>query len=535
MRPRTALATFLVAGGAALGAWTGVSVAGWVAAPWVDASLLERDALEPWSPGMSLAATFDTFPAPPGPPPRLRVLDENHAAWVERWRLLASARDRIDAASFIVRDDVFGMSFLGHLLEQAGAGVRVRLLVDAHGTKMARSIFKEDYLDELAGAGIAVRIYRPMPSRIAQAVVWLDPVAAIASEHDKLLLVDRRGSLVGGRNVGTEYFADPRRYPGAFRDVDLLLEGGGTCRALERAFEAEWAAEAAGPVAPESVNLDSKEDALLGAYRAMDAWLRGAPERVAGDPACRPWLQVLRDEHPGLHGALADPRPEDVRAPVRLLNSAPRRTRADDPVTEGLRRLLASAEREVLVISPYLVLSEAAVQVLERAAARGVQITILTNSPTSSDNAVSQAFFMEQWPELLARVPTLRLFVRGDGHNLHAKAAIVDDTVAVVSTYNLDPVSMYVDGEVAVVAWSPLLCTRLAAPARTWIATGAPETLEYRIAREADGTVRRDAEGDPIVVFGPRDHTDPARWRGLAAWWTLLRTLEDWVGFDPIF
>lgn len=198
MRPRTALATFLVAGGAALGAWAGVSVAGWVAAPWVDASLLERDALEPWSPGMSLEQTFDTFPAPPGPPPRLRVLDENHAAWVERWRLLASARDRIDAASFIVRDDVFGMSFLGHLLERSRAGVRVRLLVDAHGTKMARSVFTEDYLDELAGAGIAVRVYRPLPSRIAQAVVWLDPVAAIASEHDKLLLVDRQRSLVGG-------------------------------------------------------------------------------------------------------------------------------------------------------------------------------------------------------------------------------------------------------------------------------------------------------------------------------------------------
>ncbi len=535
MRPRTALATLLVAGGAGIGAWAGVSVAAWVAAPWVDASLLARDALEPWSPGMDLRATFDTFPSPEGPPPRARVLDVNHVAWVERWRQLASARHRIDAASFIVRDDVFGMSFLGHLLERARRGVDVRLLVDAHGTKMARSVFKEDYLDELAGAGIDVRIYRPLPSRIAQAVVGLDPVAAIASEHDKLLLVDRRSSIVGGRNVGAEYFADPRQHPDAFRDVELLLEGAGACRAFERAFDAEWATEAAGPVAPESVNLDAQDDVLLGAYRAMDAWLRGRPERVAGDEDCAPWLEVLRRDHGGLHGALAAPRPEDIRAPVRMLDSAPRRSRGDDAVTEGLRRLLASAEREVFVVSPYLVLSEAAVQVLERAAARGVAITILTNSPTSSDNAVSQAFFMEQWPELLARVPTLRLFVRGDGHNLHAKAAVVDDQVAVVSTYNLDPVSMYVNGEVAIVAWSPLLAARLLAPARTWIAAGGPETLEYRIARDADGAVRRDAEGDPIVVFGPRDHTDPERWTGLAAWWALLRTLEDWAGFDPIF
>lgn len=535
MRPRTALATLLVSGGAAFGAWAGVSIAAWVAAPWVDAALLERDALEPWSPGMSLRATFETFPAPAGPPPRLRVLDENELAWVERWRLLGAARARIDAASFIVRDDVFGLAFLGHLLERARAGVKVRLLVDAHGTKMSRSPFQEDYLDELAGEGIDVRVYRPIPSRVAQAIMWFDPVAAIASEHDKLLLVDRSRSLVGGRNVGAEYYAHPHVSPDAYRDVDLLLEGGGACRALERAFDAEWVSQSASPVAAETVDLDSKADVLLGAYRAMDVWLRGRPERAAEDESCGPWLEVLRRDHPGLGGALARPRPEDVRAPVRLLNSAPRRASADDPVTQGLRRLLASAEREVLVISPYFVLSEAAVQELERAAARGVAITVLTNSPTSSDNAVSQAFFMCQWPELLARVPGMRLFVRGDGHNLHAKAAVFDGQVAVVSTYNLDPVSMFVNGEVAVVAWSDELAARLAAPARAWIAAGGPATHEYRIARDAAGAPRRDADGAPIVLFGPRDHTDPDRWLGLSAWWTLLRTLEDWTGFDPIF
>ena len=63
---------------------------------------------------------------------------------------------------------------------------------------------------------------------------------------------------------------------------------------------------------------------------------------------------------------------------------------------------------------------------LAEAAGRGVRITILTNSPLSSDNAMSQAVFLEQWPELLARLPGARLFVTGDRHNLHGKLAVFD-------------------------------------------------------------------------------------------------------------
>lgn len=532
MRPRSALATVLVVGGASLGAWFGGTVAGWVAAPWVDE--LGLDELGPWSPDMDLAATFRTFPTPGGPPPAVRLLEDNQVAWLERWRLLAVARERIDVASFIVRDDVFGLSFLGHLVTRQSEGVAVRLLVDAHGTKMARNVFTEDYLDEVAGAGIDVRVYRPLPQRIATAVLKLEPAAAIASEHDKLILVDRRLALLGGRNIGAEYFADLALAPTAFHDVDVLVEGAATCRALERAYDAEHLCAATKPVKPEVVNLSSQHDELLGAYRAMDAWLRGRPQDAA-DAAAAPWLAVLARDHPGLLGAFDDRRPPAVRAEVRLLDSAPRHTRADDAVTVGLRRLLASARNTVLIESPYLVLSEEAVKLLVAAGERGVAITIVTNSPSSSDNAVSQAFFMEQWPELLARVKGLRLFVRGDGHNLHGKTAVFDDEVAVVSTYNLDPISMAIQGEVALVATSPEFAARVAAPARRMIGEGAPTTYEYEIARDDDGAPVLDGDGLPQITFGPRDHSDPEAWTALAAWWALLRTMKDVAGFDPIF
>jgi cardiolipin synthase C len=531
VRSRTVLAATLVAGGAALGAFLGGRVARWVTASWVDASGLPP--LEPWSPDMDLRRTFETFPEVEGDPPRLRLLDDNTRSWVARWRLLEDARRRIDFATFIVHGDVFGMAFLGRLLELARDGVRVRLLVDAHGTAMSRSITDEDILDELVGAGIETRVYRPMPSRIAQALLDLDPAAAVASEHDKIFIVDGRVGIVGGRNIGHEYFTALRADRRAFTDVDVIIEGRAACRALGRAFDAEWNAQASRD-AGEDVSLSSRSAELLGAARAMDAWLTGDEAALAGDPDAAPFLEELRREHGALRGALSGPVEAADRAEVRLLDSAPRRIAFDDQITEGLRRLLGAARREVLIQSPYLVLSDEAVELLTAASERGVTLTIITNSPTSSDNAVSQAFFMEQWPHIVARVPGLRIFVRGDGHNLHGKTIVVDGQVAVVSTYNLDPISMSIDGELAVVAWSDDFARRVAAPVRRVIDQGAPTTYEYRIQRDADGAPLRDADGAPRIEFGPEQHTDPTRWKSLTAWLTTIRAMKE-VGFDPVF
>lgn len=92
-------------------------------------------------------------------------------------------------------------------------------------------------------------------------------------------------------------------------------------------------------------------------------------------------------------------------------------------------------------------LPDAAINLFADIAKRSVQITMLTNSPLSTDNALSQTFFLEQWPELMARVPTLRLFVAGDRHTLHSKLAVIDGQLALIGTYNLDPLSIAINSE----------------------------------------------------------------------------------------
>ena len=486
--------------------------------------------LGPWTPGLTLRETFESLPTMGSEPVTARLLDDNGDAWVARWRVLAAAQDRIDTSYFILSDDVFGAAFLGHLLHKARTGVHVRLLIDAAGRRSKDTSVEP--LQALASATTAaVRIYHPVLHRILQGFLLLRPAAALTSQHDKILLVDRSAGMIGGRNIDAEYFASPAVLSTAFDDVDVVLEGRSVARVLEAAFDSGYGGERAVPVA--AADAPDATQSLLAAYAAMDAWLR--TDAKAPLPAVDPrWREAL-ESHPALRGALATrsaPPAQPIEA--RVLDSVGRRGRPDDPITQGIARLVQSAARRILIESPYLVLSSEAVDLLADASRRGVAITMLTNSPVSTDNALSQAFFLEQWPEILARAPTMRLFVRGDASTVHGKLATFDDRLALVGTYNLDPLSMAVDSEIVVAAWSPRFAQAVDASIETVLRRGQPTVYEYRIARDPQGAAVRDEAGRAVVAFGPRNHCAPEEWTALQLYWTSLRVAETF-GFTAIF
>ncbi|MFO7578543.1 MAG: phosphatidylserine/phosphatidylglycerophosphate/cardiolipin synthase family protein [Pelovirga sp.] len=394
----------------------------------------------------TLREAFDELSEGAGQKEDALLLEDNGMAWLERWRLLQDANDRLDISYFILKQDVFGISFLGHLVKKAQDGVRIRLLLDAMGVKMSRSFKGNDYLNALIGAGeVDIRMYRPLKYRFSDAFLTLNPAAIFISEHDKILLADDMTALIGGRNISADYFTPPEDNRKAFGDTDILLLGREVGRALEKAFSAEYDSDEAKAVEGEALELmDSEEDLLL-AYRAMDAWLHGRPipEEVAESIVDKklPWLDEL-SRVPHLRGALQEKRPTSVSADIRIVNSRSRLLKSDDPITSSLIQFVRSAQEEIFIQNPYLVLPAEAVDILAEASARGVRITVITNSPVSSDNPMSQGVFLEQWPELLAQVPTLKLYVASNQHNLHGKVAVIDRQLALVGTYNLDPLSI---------------------------------------------------------------------------------------------
>jgi cardiolipin synthase C len=488
----------------------------------------------PLAPAGGLRRSFASLP--PGGPAELRLVTRNGDAWTERWRMLTAAQRTVDVNYFILHEDIFGVSFLGHLLEKARHGVQVRVVLDGLGTRLSRSVRGEDYLDELATAGVKVKTYRPLWTRYLEAFFTFTPTATFASNHDKIIVVDGRQSLIGGRNIGMEYFASPASDERVFFDVDLRIDGATLSNGLTAVFESQYASDDAWKAGGEWLNLRPLAAELQLAYEAMDRWLRGIPpdatfrERIGTSGI--DW-QTEVEKLPQLHGALLARRPRSFTAETRVLDSGMRRAPAEDAITSAVARLVRSARRSILVQSPYLVLSEEGVALLADADRRGVAITVLTNSPVSSDNALSQAFFLEQWPEILARVPHLRLFVAGKRHTLHGKTATFDDRLALVGTYNVDPTSMALNSEVVAAVWSRRFARAVAAEPRRRIAMPAPEVYEYTIERDASGAARLDATGKPIVGFGPRDHCTPEEWKELGVYWTLLKTARI-AGFEPL-
>ena len=514
-----------------------------LAAAWVLGNLLFRARLPahiedrketplPAPAGATLRDVFETFPLKGGPDSRIELFEDNSEAWAARWRLMAASRESLDVSYYILNQDIFGFSFLGHLLHKAREGVRIRILLDALGTRMSLNVTGNDYLDTLVGIeNVAVKMYRPLFFRFTDAFLTLKPIAIAASDHDKILIVNGRLALTGGRNIGAEYFADLNDDALAFRDLDVLLVGKEVGASLTAVFDAEFNSGEARPVKPDEVDVvDWGEDLLL-AYHAMDAWLHGRSVPEETRSAIRrkgfSWLDDLA-KLPRLRGALRRKPAGSIAGEVRLLDSRPRLLESGDPISVSLLRLVHSANRDIVLQTPYLVLPREIVPVFENAAARVVRMTVLTNSPLSSDNPPSQAFFLEQWPELLARVPTLRLFVFGDRHNLHSKAGTIDGHLVLTGTYNIDPFSMAVNGEVVAAVWSEPLARQLRAKTQRLIAGGPPVVYEYRIARDEQGRPQRDGDGKVIVAFGPRDHSTPEQWKGVKRFWTLLR-IAKWL------
>lgn len=148
---------------------------------------------------------------------------------------------------------------------------------------------------------------------------------------------------------------------------------------------------------------------------------------------------------------------------------------------------------------------------------------------------MSQAFFLEQWPELLARVPHLRIFVGSDGRNVHSKLAVFDGRASMVGTYNLDPLSMAINSELSVAVWSPSFAETLAARPRHMLAQGPPVVYEYTIQRDAQGRPQRSPEGKVLIAFGPRDHSSPEAWTRLNRYWDLVEAAENLPGLSPLF
>lgn len=382
-------------------------------------------------------------------------LDHNATALAVRLELCASARHRLDLQCYIFRDDDSGRLVAEALVAAAKRGVRVRLLLDDLDASGRESVFGR--MD--AHPGFDVRLFNPLPWRglLRPLSVLRDPGRINRRMHARALIADDSLAVLGGRNIGDEYYAPEAEL--AFADIDVLIRGD-LARRVGESFDRNWRspwtkslAEVRGRRAPLEAARRTRERLARPLRHLVPDWA------LTDDAGARALLARLRS------GAWPD-----LPGTGRLFADLPAKVGADAEGGEGyfsasLQALVASARQEIMIMTPYLVPREEGMAVLRALRERGLRVRILTNSLAATDVVAVHGGYrryrrrlLELGVELYEYRPSgfwgrrLRRFIRGRHlrASLHAKTFIVDDHLLLIGSANLDPRSHNLNLELGV-------------------------------------------------------------------------------------
>ncbi len=327
------------------------------------------------------SAIADSTPA--APRHYALLLDRGEDSLLARLNLIRAARRTVDVQTYIFDTDDSSRMVLDELLAAAGRGVQVRVLID-----QLSAISNLDMLAALSGAhrNFQLRIYNPTFNQAVPG--YLDYAASVLCcfrrfnqrMHTKLLLVDDAVGITGGRNYQDDYYDWDAEYN--FRDRDVLIAGPEGAD-MGHSFDQFWNA----PRSIAAERLDDVGKALLDkGVPAMPEERFKRPDRVAdmGQDVSDP--QVIGDRL--VSRALPVGK-------VSYIADTPRKHRADDPETAApsdgeLVTLLANAKDEILMQTPYLVMSDRAEDFFEKLRKRAdpPRVVVSTNSLAATDNPI---------------------------------------------------------------------------------------------------------------------------------------------------
>lgn len=406
------------------------------------------------------------------------------------WRLraLQAATRSIDLQTFIWKTDAAGLALVQETVAAADRGVRVRVILDdsflAHADPALRALSEHPLID--------YRIYNPLANRAGGAAMrQLENLADFSRinhrMHNKLLVVDGRVAIVGGRNQADEYYG--YRNDQNFRDFEVILQGPLAGR-LSTLFDLYWNDPWTIPIE----HLVDERDELSPA--ALQEWLAGGGEVFEHPiPATEvEWRELFRAGYPGAVELIVDTPPErspEVDFPVQL--------------AEAFVQRIDDTESDLLLVSAYFIPTQALTEAIGRAVERGVRVRVLTNSLGSNNHVSAHAAYAEHRPALLragaelyelradASARALYVFDAVEENStlgLHAKIALFDDCCLMVGSSNLDPRSLRLNTEIGALVDSPGLNSHMR------------ELFSVDMLPENAWRVRLEEQGD-IVWVGP--------------------------------
>lgn len=454
------------------------------------------------------------------------LLTGGEEALVVRHDLTLLAARGIDIQYYIWEGDTSGRLMAAALLAAAERGVRVRVLIDDIHTK-GRD-FNLAALD--AHPNIEIRTFNPFARRDARNLNLVTDFARLNHRmHNKAFIVDGAVAIVGGRNIGDDYFGLNRQVN--FRDIDVLA-GGPVAVEISSSFDQYWNSEWAIPVGAlaEEVPGPERAAAIRADLAAWAASLRDFPYRLA---------QTADEAEHALRAALGPL----VWGAATVVYDTPAKTggNGERGVAEGLRPEIVALQKELLIEVAYFIATEPGVALLGDLVDRGVRVRILTNSLATNDLVPGHAGYSRYREDLLRRGVELYEFrpaalapPRGSWSplaasskaSLHSKAMVFDDEKVFIGSFNLNPRSVELNTEIGVIIESAGLARQVA----DFMDTGVQPDSAWQLHMATDNAhaeklvwTAQDGNGEPVV-----HDVDPdvSRWRRFKAWFIAILPVE---------
>lgn len=374
---------------------------------------------------------------------------------------------------------------------------------------------------------IQVRLFNPFVIRKPRWIGYVTDFSRLSRRmHNKSFTADNQVTIIGGRNIGDEYFGATEGT--LFVDLDAMAVGP-VVNAVSNQFDRYWASESSYPA-----------DRLLPPVNpALIAELESAASLVERDPAAAAYMHAIRNSsfvHDLVQGRL-----ELEWAITRMVSDDPAKGLGRAPpeafLFQRLEKIIGEPKSELELVSPYFVPTAVGVETFAALAKQGVKIGVLTNSLEATDVAIVHAGYAKRRKPLLeAGIKLYELqrlspytgknksagLIGSSSSSLHAKTFSVDRSRVFIGSFNFDPRSANLNTELGFVIASPALAQQIADAFNGIILANAYEVRLsdagqlYWIERREGELVRHNAE--PGTSF----------WQRTGIWFISLLPI-DWL------
>lgn len=314
---------------------------------------------------------------------QLRLLNGAREKYKALLADIDGARHHVHLEYFKLRDDRFGNQLAEALMAKARQGVEVRLLIDGVGSFW----LSRRFIARLRKSGVRFRWFHPLNPFLGR---W----SLNIRNHRKIAVIDQRAGYLGGINLGDEYLGRGPigSEPGEWHDLSIRLEGPAV-HSLQQIFREDW-------------------------HFSTGEMLAGPEYSLPMDSGQAP-------------GAL-----------VQIVSSFP----SDDLITEMHQAYFSSltaARSRAWLMTPYFLPDEAIQIALAHLALRGVDVRVVVTDRIQEwiVRLASRSFFL---PMLENGV---RIYDFRPDATLHGKALLIDQSLMIIGSANLDHRSFRINFE----------------------------------------------------------------------------------------